>query len=292
VRTKGLIARYLGQGRQIVVDVGGGAGAYTLWLAEQGHEVHFIDIVPRHIEIVKEKARERSLTLGSARVGDARSLAFEDQFADLVLLMGPLYHLTDQGDRIKALRDCARVVKRGGRVLCTAISRFASLLAGFRFHRFDDAEFEAMVDRDLLDGQHRNLVEGSQHFRLGSMILGSVFGWVGLLIAVGGMSVRWWANRTLGEYYTRTLRVTAAQFIIQEGPYRMIRHPGYLGSMLMWVGAGLATTNWIAFILAVVVMFGAYYYRIQAEEQMLMAAMSQDYREYESRTWKLIPFVF
>jgi protein-S-isoprenylcysteine O-methyltransferase Ste14 len=124
------------------------------------------------------------------------------------------------------------------------------------------------------------------------MTLGPVFGWVGLLIAVGGMSVRWWANRTLGEYYTRTLRVTAAQSIIQKGPYRMIRHPGYLGSMLMWVGAGLATTNWIVFTLAMVVMFAAYYYRIQAEEQMLMAAMSQDYREYESRTWKLIPFVF
>jgi len=163
VRTKGLIARYLEQGRQIVVDVGGGAGAYTLWLAEQGHEVHFIDIVPRHVDRVKEKARGRSLTLGSARVGDARSLAFEDEFADLVLLMGPLYHLTDQGDRIKALRDCARAVKRSGRVLCTAISRFASLLAGFRFHRFDDAEFETMVDRDLLDGQHRNPIEGSQH---------------------------------------------------------------------------------------------------------------------------------
>jgi protein-S-isoprenylcysteine O-methyltransferase Ste14 len=130
------------------------------------------------------------------------------------------------------------------------------------------------------------------HFRLGSMTLGPVFGWVGLLIAVGGMSVRWWANRTLGEYYTRTLRVTAAQSIIRKGPYRMIRHPGYLGSMLMWVGAGLATTNWIVFTLAMVVMFAAYYYRIQAEEQMLMAAMSQDYREYESRTWKLIPFVF
>ena len=130
------------------------------------------------------------------------------------------------------------------------------------------------------------------HFRLGSMILSPVFGWVGLVIAVGGMSIRWWANRTLGEYYTRALRVTAAQSIIQEGPYRIIRHPGYLGSMLMWVGAGLATTNWIAFVLAVVVMFAAYYYRIQAEEQMLMTSMTQDYREYESRTWKLIPFVF
>lgn len=162
-RTKGLISRYLDRGKQIVVDVGGGTGAYALWLAEQGHEVHFIDLVPRHVDMVKEKARERALTLGSATVCDARSLPFEDEFADLVLLMGPLYHLTDQDDRIKALRDGARVLKKGGRVLCTAISRFASMLAGFRFNRFDDPEFEAMVDRDLLDGQHRNPVAGSKH---------------------------------------------------------------------------------------------------------------------------------
>jgi len=158
--------------------------------------------------------------------------------------------------------------------------------------RFDRSSTASIGVAWLLTGAGLLAAPLLNHFRLGSMILGSVFGWVGLLIAVGGMSVRWWANRALGEYYTRTLRVTAAQSIIQEGPYRMIRHPGYLGSMLMWVGAGLATTNWIAFILAVVVMFAAYYHRIQAEEQMLMAAMSQDYREYESRTWKLIPFVF
>jgi SAM-dependent methyltransferase len=162
-RTKSVIARYLDRGQQIVVDAGGGTGAYTLWLAEQGHEAHFIDLVPRHVDLVREKAREHFLTLGSANVGDARSLRFEDEFADLVLLMGPLYHLTDQGDRIKALRECARVVKKGGRVLCTAISRYASMLAGFRFNRFDDPEFEAMVDKDLLDGQHRNPVEGSKH---------------------------------------------------------------------------------------------------------------------------------
>ena len=158
--------------------------------------------------------------------------------------------------------------------------------------RFDRSSTASIGVAWLLTGAALLAAPLLNHFRLGSMSLGPVFGWVGLLIAVGGMSVRWWANRTLGEYYTRTLRVTAAQSIIQKGPYRMIRHPGYLGSMLMWVGAGLATTNWIAFILAVVVMFAAYYHRIQAEEQMLMAAMSQDYREYESRTWKLIPFVF
>ena len=109
---------------------------------------------------------------------------------------------------------------------------------------------------------------------------------------MGGISIRLWANRTLGEYYTRTLRVATAQTIVQKGPYRNIRHPGYLGSMLMWVGAGLATTNWLVVSLAVVVMSAAYYYRIRVEEQMLMATMSAEYLEYKARTWKLIPFLF
>jgi len=162
-RTRNLIAKYLGKEQRIIVDVGGGTGAYTLWLAEQGHQVHFVDLVPRHVERVKQKAAERSLSLGSANVGVADSLPFEDEFADLILLMGPLYHLPDRADRLSALRNCARVTKSGGRVLCTAISRFASMLAGFRFSRFDDPEFEAMVDRDLLDGYHLNPVPESKH---------------------------------------------------------------------------------------------------------------------------------
>ena len=162
-RTIDIISRYLGSGQQIVIDVGGGSGAYALWLAEQGHLVHFVDLVPRHVEMVTAKARERSLTLGSVQLADARSLPFADEFADVVLLMGPLYHLTDLRDRLQTLRECSRVVKKDCRVLCTAISRFASMLAGFRFNRFDDPEFEAMVDRDLVDGQHRNPVYGSNH---------------------------------------------------------------------------------------------------------------------------------
>ena len=158
--------------------------------------------------------------------------------------------------------------------------------------RFDRSSTAFVGVAWLLTGSGLLVAPLLNYFRLGSMTLGSVFGWVGLLIAVGGISVRWWANRTLGEYYTRTLRVTATQSVVQKGPYRMIRHPGYLGSMLMWVGAGLATTNWIAFILAVVVMFAAYYYRIQTEEGMLMAAIGQEYSQYKARTWRLIPFVF
>ena len=165
-RTIALISRYLGQ-KQTVVDVGGGTGVYALWIAERGHDVHVVDLVPRHVEMVRDKASARSLILGSASIGDAVALSFPDAFADLVLLMGPLYHMTEHEHRLNALRECARVVKPGGRVICTAISRFASMLAGFRNDRFSDPEFEALVDGALRDGQHRNPLQRRSHLGTG-----------------------------------------------------------------------------------------------------------------------------
>src|SRR5262245_32569760 len=70
-------------------------------------------------------------------------------------------------------------------------------------------------------------------------------GWLGVAIALFGLFFRWWANRVLGEFYTRTLKVTENQIIVRAGPYRVIRHPGYLGSILIWTGAAIATANWI-----------------------------------------------
>ncbi len=116
-------------------------------------------------------------------------------------------------------------------------------------------------------------------------------GWLGLALAVCGLLLRWWANRTLGAFYTRTLKVVERQIIVHDGPYRLIRHPGYLGSMLMWIGAAIATVNWIVVFIVVIVMLGAYVYRIQSEEKMLLATIPE-YGEYGSHTWKLIPFLY
>jgi protein-S-isoprenylcysteine O-methyltransferase Ste14 len=117
-------------------------------------------------------------------------------------------------------------------------------------------------------------------------------GWVGLAVACGGIALRIWANQILGEFYTRTLRVIENQPIVQHGPYRLVRHPGYLGVILMWVGAGLATTNWIVSLLALGAMAIVYHYRIQAEEAMLLDRLGQSYANYQAHTWKLMPFVY
>ena len=120
----------------------------------------------------------------------------------------------------------------------------------------------------------------------------SLTGWAGIVIMVGGIALRWWANQTLGAYYTRTLRITQGQRIVQDGPYRVIRHPGYLGIMLMWGGAALATVNWITALIVVVGGVAVFSYRIRSEEAMMAEAFGERYTAYEDRTWRLVPFIF
>lgn len=130
------------------------------------------------------------------------------------------------------------------------------------------------------------------YLRLGRIAVNSVFAWTGVLAAMGGIALRFWANHILGEFYTRRLRVAGEQQIIQQGPYRVIRHPGYLGVMLMWTGAVLATNNWVAIVVVVVGMMTAYPYRIRTEEEMMHQAYGREYEDYQARTWKLVPFVY
>jgi protein-S-isoprenylcysteine O-methyltransferase len=101
-----------------------------------------------------------------------------------------------------------------------------------------------------------------------------------------------WANRTLGAFYTRTLKVLDDQSVVQNGPYRFIRHPGYLGTILMWVGAGLAVVNWIVTLCVLLILCIAYYYRIRTEEAMLLEQLGQPYADYQAHTWRLLPYIY
>ena len=128
-------------------------------------------------------------------------------------------------------------------------------------------------------------------FRVGQIAL-SIVMWFGVLMMLSGLALRIWSMRVLGEYYTRTLRVTERQVIVTQGPYRMIRHPGYLGVICLWIGFGLAIGNWIATIVMAILLLGVYGYRIRSEEAMLVDRFGEEYQKYRKQTWRLIPFVF
>jgi len=154
LRTRDVISRYAPAAPARVLDVGGGPGVYASWLAGRGYDVRLVDPVARHIE--QARALAASGPGFQADVGDARRLDDADRSADLVLLLGPLYHLTSRPHRLAALAEARRVLRPGGLVIAAAISRFASMYDGLLRGWLNDPEFGAVVDRDLHDGQHRN----------------------------------------------------------------------------------------------------------------------------------------
>jgi protein-S-isoprenylcysteine O-methyltransferase len=121
--------------------------------------------------------------------------------------------------------------------------------------------------------------------------LPGVVPWVGIGVGLVGIVLRVWAMRVLGRFYTRRLVTTADQHVVQEGPYRIVRHPGYLGSLLVWTGAA-SSRNLLSIGAVTVLLAVAYGYRIHMEERMLVEALGQPYEDYRRRSWRLLPFMF
>jgi SAM-dependent methyltransferase len=163
-RTRELIERFSPPPPGTVLDVGGAAGAYALWLAKTGYSVHLVDAVPRLVAEALRRSAAAERPLASCRVGDARSLDIPGDTADVVLLLGPLYHLIDPGDRARALREAFRVLKPGGWLFAAGISRWASALDGLARDLFQDPRFAQIVEQDLRDGQHRNPTDRLDYF--------------------------------------------------------------------------------------------------------------------------------
>ena len=153
-RTWVLLQRHLPDPKATIVDVGGGPGAYAIPLALAGHDVHLIDAMPLHVAQARQAAAAAEITLASTEVGDARELAFPDASADAVLLLGPLYHLLEEAERVTALAEARRVLRPGGVLAAVAVSRFASLIEGLRYGWACD--HPGIVESGLHTGTHRN----------------------------------------------------------------------------------------------------------------------------------------
>ncbi|MGH9064295.1 MAG: methyltransferase family protein [Acidimicrobiales bacterium] len=114
----------------------------------------------------------------------------------------------------------------------------------------------------------------------------------GLLLEAAGLGLRAWSMRSLGELYSRTLRTEGARHrVIDTGPYRFIRHPGYTGSLLTWTGFALTSRSAPVVALVGGLMGRAYRQRITVEEDLLRRELP-GYAGYSDRTKKLLPFVW
>jgi ubiquinone/menaquinone biosynthesis C-methylase UbiE/ribosomal protein S18 acetylase RimI-like enzyme len=164
-RTRELLQRYLPPPPAIIYDVGGGSGVYALWLAGLGYEVHLLDAMPLHVEQARQASQAQPQhLLASAQTGDARRLPWPAASADAVLLLGPLYHLTEREDRLAAWREAARVLRPGAVTLAAAIARPASTFSGLFLGAWDDPTFVEIMRQDLANGQHRNPTDRSGYF--------------------------------------------------------------------------------------------------------------------------------
>jgi SAM-dependent methyltransferase len=156
IRSRELILRHIPKPPAVVLDVGGAAGAYAFWLAEQGYDVRLYDAVSRLVDVARLRNEQAAHPLESCRVADARALPEANDVAAAVLLLGPLYHLVNAHDRQAALAEVSRVLHPGGVLIAAGISRWASTLDGLARELLRDPEFARIVDRDLVDGRHEN----------------------------------------------------------------------------------------------------------------------------------------
>ena len=111
------------QGSLKILDCAAGTGAYAFRLAEQGHNVTATDITPRHIDYINEHLKDKSYHMKTAVLDATDMSMFEDESFDVVLNMGPFYHLTSQEMRDKCFTESMRVLKKGGLLVTAYIPR-------------------------------------------------------------------------------------------------------------------------------------------------------------------------
>jgi len=233
-RTRLLIQRFAPPPPAVVLDVGGAAGAYAHWLAALGYDVHLLDPVERHVDLAAKHSRSADFPLASTRVGDARGLPFEDGIADVVLLLGPLYHLTSKEDRKLAVAEASRVLGPGGILFAACISRWASLFDGIARDFLADADFRRLVEEDLRSGQHRNPTGNPSYFTTahfhrpdefaeelesdGLELLG-LFGLEGPAALLSDFDERWADERKRGDLMRAAEEVEAEPSLLGLSPH-------------------------------------------------------------------------
>ncbi len=119
-----------------------------------------------------------------------------------------------------------------------------------------------------------------------------IFKNIGLIIYGLGIILRYWSSFLLGKYFTRSVSVDADQKLVSTGPYRFLRHPLYLGLLLLTSGVPTYLGNIPALVFAPIIMFFALNKRMKYEEKLLEDELGNKYRRWKEDRAKLIPFIY
>jgi len=134
-------------------------------------------------------------------------------------------------------------------------------------------------------------------FSAASTKFGRIYHWdalfaAGTFLVVVGLFIRIRSILTLKKFFTYTVTNTEDQQLVTTGFYRYIRHPGYLGQLLVFIGIATSLSNWLTILCMMVPILAAYLYRIGVEERVMSARLGTEYSDYRKKTKKLIPGIF
>lgn len=134
-------------------------------------------------------------------------------------------------------------------------------------------------------------------FSIGATKIGRIYPWntffkIGMALIIIGLTIRVHSILTLKQYFTYSVAKVNNQKIIEAGLYKFIRHPGYLGQLMIFTGISTSISNWLSLLVMMIPVTLGYLYRIKVEERFMIEQQGEDYVNYQGRTKKIIPMIY
>ena len=134
-------------------------------------------------------------------------------------------------------------------------------------------------------------------FILASTKIGRIYRWntffiIGSILIIAGLLIRVTSILKLKQQFTYTVTRIEDHELIETGLYKIIRHPGYLGQLIIFLGISTCLSNWLSIILMIIPVLLGYLNRINVEEKFMVEQMGQKYLDYKKRTKRLIPAIY
>jgi protein-S-isoprenylcysteine O-methyltransferase Ste14 len=134
-------------------------------------------------------------------------------------------------------------------------------------------------------------------FAIGMTKIGRIYHWdtffaIGAVMVVIGLTIRIISIMTLKQFFTYSVAKVEDHKLIETGLYKNIRHPGYLGQLLIFLGISTSISNWLSILLMMIPVAIGYIYRMNVEERFMMEQLGENYLDYQKRTKRIIPAIY
>lgn len=134
-------------------------------------------------------------------------------------------------------------------------------------------------------------------FSVGATKIGRVYPWntffgIGMALVVAGLAVRIHSILTLKQFFTYSVATVEGQKVIETGLYKFIRHPGYLGQLMIFLGISTSISNWLSVLAMMIPVTAGFLYRIRVEERFMAEQLGESYLIYQTRTKRIIPMLY